>query len=426
MKLLFLTYLICIGLSVSTFAQTNTVPYSIRQQPVKVLKKEAQRLYEEKKYAEAYPYYQLIKDRVKFFSKKNQYKLAKCALAAKKYKIAELALALLSNKPQKFPMARYEYALSLKNQGSYSRAVNEFTSISKSTQSIKLSQTCAIHIQACEKALADQSKITAWTVRKTKKTTGDSTISYRAISTPTMFTYRLIECETPEGTCLKRVYPNDEILPINGRAGNPMFNSSAPCVDPDGKTIYFTQQEISATGVAEYKIYRGESTKSGAIINIKKLGNTINQNGHSSLHPTIANTIHGQKILYFASSLPGTQGGFDIWFAIQTSDKGFTKAYNLGSRINTANDEVTPFYFQKDGELYFSSERPNGFGGLDVYKMTGDKKRWREHEAKHLSNPVNSHGNDTHFILQNDSEIQLSTDRSGKENILKIKKPKGA
>lgn len=103
-------------------------------------------------------------------------------------------------------------------------------------------------------------------------------------------------------------------------------------------------------------------------------------------------------------------------------------SYNLGTRINGQGDEITPFYYQNAGELYFSSEKPSGYGGLDVYKMTGEKKRWLENQAQHLENPINSTGNDFHFKKTGRGKGSFSTDRGKdkKEKTVKYKKTIGA
>jgi hypothetical protein len=234
----------------------------------------------------------------------------------------------------------------------------------------------------------------------------------------------LIECQTPQGSCIKKIYPDNRVELLRGAVGNPIFNSSSPFIAQDGETVYFSQQEI---GKAEHNIFMGRMAANGEIIDIRKLGSNVNRVGYSSTHPTLGVTEKGQEILYFASTLPGTQGGYDIWYSIKTVDGTFTRSYNLGTRINGEGDDITPYYYQQANELYFSSEKPQGYGGLDVYKMTGEKKRWKEGEAQHLQTPVNSKGNDFHYKKFSPTEGAFSTDRKeGKEKMVKYEKLVGA
>ena len=234
----------------------------------------------------------------------------------------------------------------------------------------------------------------------------------------------LIECQTAEGTCIKKIYPDNRIELLRGAVGNPVFNSSSPHIAPDGETVYFAQQEM---GKAEQHIFTGKLAANGEIVDIRKLGPTINRVGYSSTHPTTGVTSRGQEILYFASTLPGTQGGYDIWYAVKTIEGEFTQAYNLGTRVNGHGDEVTPFYYQAGGELYFSSEKPQGYGGLDVYRMTGEKRRWEESQAQHLPNPINSKANEYHYKKYSATEGSFTTDRNEKkEQTIMVKKNIGA
>ncbi len=75
--------------------------------------------------------------------------------------------------------------------------------------------------------------------------------------------------------------------------------------------------------------------------------------------------------MYFTSNRPGGQGGFDLYYA-QLNGTTWTSPVNLGSRINTAYDEYRPMIPQKLGDFnyhlgLFSSNRPGGKGGFDLY-----------------------------------------------------------
>jgi len=94
--------------------------------------------------------------------------------------------------------------------------------------------------------------------------------------------------------------------------------------------------------------------------------------------------------LYFVSDNKGGEGGKDIWKAEKVKGS-FSKAINLGNKINTPGDEMFP-YLRDNGELYFSSDYHNGMGGLDIFKATLNKDGiW---EVENMGYPVNSPGDD--------------------------------
>jgi len=71
--------------------------------------------------------------------------------------------------------------------------------------------------------------------------------------------------------------------------------------------------------------------------------------------------------MYFSSDTPGGYGGIDI-YKVSKDDKGvWGKAINLGSKINTEGDELFPFYEENNGVLFFSSNGHFGLGGSDIF-----------------------------------------------------------
>jgi hypothetical protein len=86
----------------------------------------------------------------------------------------------------------------------------------------------------------------------------------------------------------------------------------------------------------------------------EKLGAEINADNYSSTQPYIATYKNGE-ILYFASDRTDGKGGRDIWYSFITKQGQHGAAKNCGAKINTNRDEATPFYDNKTGNLYFSS-----------------------------------------------------------------------
>ena len=69
--------------------------------------------------------------------------------------------------------------------------------------------------------------------------------------------------------------------------------------------------------------------------------------------------------MIFSSNRPGGIGGMDLW--VSTFEGGnWSDPVNLGESVNTAGNELFPFYGQ-DNLLYFSSNGQKGAGGLDIF-----------------------------------------------------------
>ncbi len=408
------------------FSNANHQPIprlaDIQKLSPKTIKKQANKYFELEDYQRAFYYYFALSKTKRHLNKKLRYRLGKTAIYAQEYQIAVQQLKTLRNKDGRFPLARYEYAKALKNRGQHEAALAEFQQFLEAYPYTEnaYQQLAQLHIKACQAAIDAKKHPSNFAVGSIGSDFESGEGNIRSMTTPSSTGYRLIEYqEEGRGSCIKRVTPDMKIEDLNNSIGNPVFNSGCPHIAPDGKTVFFSRQESNNQTNIEYKIYQAQITAEGEVVNIQKLGPEINRDGYSSIYPSVGFTDKGQEILYFSSTLPGGEGGYDIWYAIRMENGQFTRAYNLGTRINTEKDEITPFYYQEGGELYYSSNRPEGYGGFDVYQLTGEKRRWMEDAAKHLGYPINSAGDDTYFVKDKNGQGFFTTNRDGKAKALR-------
>lgn len=100
--------------------------------------------------------------------------------------------------------------------------------------------------------------------------------------------------------------------------------------------------------------------------------------GHPALTP-------GGDTLYFASDMPGGEGGTDIWKCVREGE-GWSQPVNLGKVINTSENEMFPFV-KSDGALYFASNGHPGYGALDVFSSKEVSGAWST--PQNLHRPIN-------------------------------------
>ena len=181
----------------------------------------------------------------------------------------------------------------------------------------------------------------------------------------------------------------------------------------DGTKFYFTRSnpEHLPTGQAGKKEYAIYLTK---FFNEKwlspfKLNENVNKEGFRSMQPAISKD---GSMLYFSSDMPGGLGKMDIW-SCHLDEKGNAGgAVNLGKRINTPEDEVTPFFHGSSSTLFFSSNGFTGFGGLDVFKSAINLTDSTWEVSKNLGAPINSGGEESYFVLDKDQKSgYVSSDR---------------
>lgn len=131
------------------------------------------------------------------------------------------------------------------------------------------------------------------------------------------------------------------------------------------------------------------------------------------------------KTIYFTSNRPGGYGGTDVYSSkLDKSGNRWVDVKNLGPLINTELDEEGVFISANGQHLYYSSNGLAGMGDLDVYRSTfkTDKQEWGE--PVNLGYPINSVENDIYFVLTSDEKFaymsSLRKENLGEQDIYKI------
>ena len=167
---------------------------------------------------------------------------------------------------------------------------------------------------------------------------------------------------------------------------NSEFEDGACSFSADGKTMYFTRCRTSPEAPVYAEIFA--SARTGANWGTPTKCAILNDSLSSVAHPAMS---PAGDFLYFVSDMPGGFGGLDLW-RINVVKDGFGYVDNLGPDINTAGDEMFPTFGPK-GELYFSSNGHPGMGGLDIFCAVLDSVsgRWK---VENMRSPINSAGDD--------------------------------
>jgi hypothetical protein len=101
-----------------------------------------------------------------------------------------------------------------------------------------------------------------------------------------------------------------------------------------------------------------------------------------------------KNVMVFSTNKLKGEGGYDLYMSTLSSN-GWTKPMNLGSRVNTAYNEISPF-ISPNGIMYFSSNGREGHGGYDIYSF--DLNQMDSAEAENLPKPFNSAFDDYGFL----------------------------
>lgn len=123
----------------------------------------------------------------------------------------------------------------------------------------------------------------------------------------------------------------------------------------------------------DFNLYEVE-VPSGSLITSTLASDVVNEPVRLSINSAYDDKcpyVNG-KLLVFTSNRPGGYGGLDLYYSVMT-DGNWSEPVNFGEGINTAYDEYRPITYSEDrfdnNLLIFSSNRPGGKGGFDLYYM---------------------------------------------------------
>ncbi len=325
-----------------------------------------------------------------------------------------------------YPLDRYYYGTVLMNNSSYKQASEEFKTFRLDNEDTT-SATAYFYkraeqlISSCGYAENSMTKKQGVSVKK-----GDSLINNGSSSYAASFldynhiiisSARNTSTENQENKISGNQLSDIFLMTKNGENwvgaqslnGDP--NSSqhegAASVGNDKKTMYFTRWYLDNETEPQIFVTKYFVDK---WMKPRLLGPAVNTKGYTSSHPYIT---QDNKTLFFSSDRPGGQGGMDIWYCKIDYKGKTTEPINLGPKINTPEDEVTPFFHENTGVLYFSSQGHKTLGGFDIFKSKFNLETNFVSPPENLGFPISSSKNDKYFCL---SELQtegfLTSNRS--------------
>jgi outer membrane protein OmpA-like peptidoglycan-associated protein len=208
----------------------------------------------------------------------------------------------------------------------------------------------------------------------------------------------------------------------NGKTGTPMplskainsrYHEGPMTFSKNGSSMYLTRSDLKGNTQRGYddrnntrlKIYSAVWLDAQWVVGEEL---PFNDSKFSTCHPALSPT---EDTLVFSSDRPGGFGGMDLWYVVRDG-KGWSAPTNLGQDINTAGNEVFPF-LQADGSLDYSSDLMAGMGGLDIFHAAKNVEGWGMPE--NLGAPINSSLDDFGISMAEDGKHgHFSSNRSGK------------
>lgn len=236
---------------------------------------------------------------------------------------------------------------------------------------------------------------------------------------------------------------NSEYVPLINAAGTKMFFTSRRTGSTGGKKdvygqyyedIYFTELKNGEWGLPQQLTAPVNTETHDACVGLTPEGENLlifrtnaaltsgdiyltESDGVKWSNPVLLDEIINSKdwnepsacfspdggTIYFTSNRPGGLGGKDIYRAVKLPGGKWSEPMNLGPNINTPFDDDAPFVHSNGKELYFSSKGRENMGGYDVFKSVIDSNGiWQK--AENMGSPINSLDNDIYLVLTADGQ----------------------
>ncbi len=207
--------------------------------------------------------------------------------------------------------------------------------------------------------------------------------------------YKIYTASVADGDWSKpTMVKNPDINTDKYDVGNGAFNA-------DKTRFYFTKCTEMEDARSLCNIYVAD-VKGGKFGNVTRLPEPINaKEKYTSTHPTVRSGGDGREIVYFVSDRTDGKGGLDIWFTSRISNGEYTAPKLVGGPVNTAGDEVTPFWDATTSTLYFSSNTHPGLGGFDVF-ATEEKPDYGWTEPRNLGSSLNTGYDELYYTINTD------------------------
>lgn len=145
---------------------------------------------------------------------------------------------------------------------------------------------------------------------------------------------------------------------------------------------------------------------------------------NSDYRETSAYEVSDKEWILFSSDRPDGQGGLDIYLATKDKKGRWREVQPLPETINTPYDEESPCFDEETNTLYFSSKGHKGMGNHDIFMSQYDPETETWGKPDNLGFPINSSDDDLFFVLSSDGQTayysSYKDDSEGGFDIYKI------
>jgi outer membrane protein OmpA-like peptidoglycan-associated protein len=328
---------------------------------------------------------------------------------------------------RRFPLTFYYIGEIHKNNENYKEAKKWFQKYEKlqlkKEQYVYFSQKAKIEIEACDLALLLISNPLKLNTEHLDQVINTNMSEYAAYEKDSSLYFSSVKgfekrnASVSEPELFSKIYKSDfrkgkwqRVKAMDTTINASNIHNANTCFSPDGTQMIISRCRKSSSGELQCHLYISN------LVNKKwttaqKMGAPVNQNSITSTQPCFGE-IDGKTVLFFSSNRKGGSGGLDIWYSTKNPNGSFEKPINAGKKVNSPDDEITPWFNNIDQSLYFSSTYHKGLGGFDVFKSAYYNSSFDT--PQNAGYPLNSSLNDVYYS-ENASgfHMYVSSNRKG-------------
>lgn len=312
-----------------------------------------------------------------------------------------------------YPLARLWYAVCLRTNGHVDEAVKQVTLFITENKDNRTNEALGERELAnCRFAEAQLKRPTATKATKMAEGLNGTAGDYALSINNNTYWFTSSRTVNANGNEVNQIY--------RANGGNPSTVSRVYFDNSLGNDVQYGTPSLDSTGTRMYLTvwYTQDGQRLAQIYLSKfdgvkwtdpqKLGNMVNYGSYNAMQPFV--TADGKR-LFYASDKPGGLGGTDIWVSDLDKQGQPLNANNMGSSVNTPDDEQAPFYSERDRRLVYSSKGFTGMGGFDLFESFYKNDEWTT--AVNLGAPFNSVKDDLYYYQDrhNADKVFFSSDR---------------
>jgi len=324
----------------------------------------------------------------------------------------EKAFAIDSNYTNEYKLP---YSINLAGQGRFQEALNTINSLLSSEKISPATRRAAeFRKKTFQFAVDYAASHSNSSYQFTPVNLGDSINTASSEYYPSITINDSLFVFTRRGAGIREDFVESTILPNHEYSRSKAINGSineepskgAINISQDGDWLIFAGN-FPSKGFGNFDLYISYQTPQGWSEPIN-LGSQINTEFWES-SPSLSSD---KNTLYFSSDRPGGYGGKDLYVSHRMPNGKWSEALNMGASVNTTGDELAPFIHADNNTLYFTSDGLPGYGGSDLFVMRR-KNATEWNTPENLGYPINTIESDgSLFVASNGVDAFYSSDRA--------------